>query len=79
MELGGPAVECQTRNQESLGSNPLCYHFEVWEFSFSAQCLTSLRCINEYLSIDGGGNVIKSSSRVIAARMLPREVDLVPE
>ena len=26
---GSSAVECRTRNQESLGWNPICYRFEV--------------------------------------------------
>ena len=29
------AVECQTRNQVSPGSNHLFYHLEVWAFSFT--------------------------------------------
>ena len=57
-EHGNSSVECRTRNLESPGSNPLCYRFEVWAFSFSPQCPSSLSCINEYLAVvDGGGNV----------------------
>ena len=52
---GCSAVECRTRNQESLGSNPHCCRFEVWAFSFSARCPSSLR--SEYLAIGSGGNV----------------------
>ena len=48
-------------------SNPLCYHFEVWAFSFSPRRPSSLSCINEYLTIDSGGNVNDWSPRVIAA------------
>ena len=50
-------VECRTRNRESPGSNPRCYRFEVWAFSFTSQRLSRLSCINEYLAIDSGGNV----------------------
>ena len=54
---GSSAVECRTRTRESPGSNPLCYRFEVWAFSFSPRCPSSISCINEYLAIDSGGNV----------------------
>ena len=47
-------VECRTRNREIPGSNPRCYRFEVWAFSFTSRRLS---CINEYLAIDSGGNV----------------------
>ena len=50
-------VECRTRNRESPGSNPRCYLFEVWAFSFTSRRLSRLSCINEYLAIDSGGNV----------------------
>ena len=50
-------VECRTRNRESPGSNPRCYRFEVWAFSFTSRRLSRLSCINEYLAIDSGGNV----------------------
>ena len=60
------AVECRIRNRESPGSNPLCYHFEVWAFSFSPQRPSSLSCINEYLTLDGGGNVSKYAFCIIA-------------
>ena len=50
-------VECQTRNRESPGSNPRCYRFEVWAFSFTSRRLSRLSCINKYLAIDSGGNV----------------------
>ena len=60
------------RMPDSQSSEPgfessLCYHFEVWAFWFSPRCLSPLSCINEYLAIDSGGNVIEYSSRVIAA------------
>ena len=35
VERGSSAVECRTRNQVSPGSNPLCYRFDDWAFSFS--------------------------------------------
>ena len=50
-------VECRTRNRESPGSNPRCYRFEVWAFSFTSRRLSRLSCINEYLAIDSSGNV----------------------
>ena len=75
--LGSSVVECRTRNRESPGSNPLCYRFEVWAFSFTSRRLSRLSCINEYLAIDSGGNV---SDLVLArncclARMLPGEAE----
>ena len=68
-------------NRESPSSNPLRCCFEALAFLFSPRRLSSLSCINEYLAIDGGGNV---SDLVVArncsvARMLPREVELVAE
>ena len=57
VEHDSSVVECRTRNQVSPGSNPICYRFEVWAFSFSYLCLSRLSCINEYLAIDSGGNV----------------------
>ena len=60
---------------------PLCYHFEVWAFSFSPRCPSLLNCINEYLTIDGGGNVsdLVFMHNCCMARMLPGEVELVSE
>ena len=57
VERGSSVVECRTRNRESPGSNPRCYRFEVWAFSFTSRRLSRLSCINEYLAIDSGGNV----------------------
>ena len=49
LERGSSVVECQTRNRESQGSNPLCYRFEVWIFSFSSRRLSPLGCkMTEY-------------------------------
>ena len=81
VEHGSSAVECRTHNQERPGSNPLGYHFEVWTFLFSPQCPSSLSCINEYLPIDGGGNVsdLVFAHNCCVARMLPRELELVSE
>ena len=78
---GSSEVECRTCNQESPGSNPLCYRFEDWAFSFSPRRPSSLSCINEYLATDSGGHV---SDLVVArnccmARMLPGEAELVSE
>ena len=60
-------IEWRTRNRESPGSNHLCYHFEVWAFSFSPRCPSSPSYVNEYLTIECGGNMSQKSSRVIAA------------
>ena len=57
LERGSSAVECRTRNRESPGSNPRCYRFEVWAFSFTSRRLSRPSCINEYLAIDSGGHV----------------------
>ena len=35
LERGSSAIECRTRNQVNPGSNPLCFRFEDWAFSFS--------------------------------------------
>ena len=80
MEHGYSVVECRTRNKVSLGSNPLCYRLEDWEFSFSplAPQLTQLcKCVG----IDSGGNV---SDLVVArnccmARIIAGEAELVSE
>ena len=45
----------------------LCHCFEVWAFSFPSQRPSSISCINEYLAIDGGGNMSENSSCLIAA------------
>ena len=50
-------VACRTRNRESPGTNPRCYRFEVWAFSFTSRRLSRLSCINEYMAIDSGENV----------------------
>ena len=55
MERSSSVVECRTRIRESPGSNPLCYRFEVWAFSFTSRHLSRLSCINEYLALDSGG------------------------
>ena len=77
VERSSSVVECRTRNRESPGSNPLCYRFEVWAFSFTSRRLSRLSCINEYLAIDSSGNV---SDLVLArncclARRLPGEAE----
>ena len=49
MERGRSAAECRTRNR--MGSNPLCYRFKVWAFSFSPRCLSPLswiKCVPGY-------------------------------
>ena len=72
-------MECRTRNQVSPGSNPLCYRFDDWAFSFSPLTPQLTQLYNEYLAVDSGGNV---SDVVVAlnccmTRMLPREAELV--
>ena len=81
MERGSSAVECRTRNREGPGSNPLCYRFEDWAFSFSQRHPSSLSCINEYLAIDSGENLgdLAYARNCCVARMLPNEVELVSE
>ena len=49
--LGSSAVGCRTHNCESPGSNPVCYRFNCWAFSFSPRRPSSLSYINEYLAI----------------------------
>ena len=79
-ERGSSVVECRSNKRESPGSNPLCYRFEVWAFSFSSRGLSRLSCINKYLAIDSGGHVSEQSLRnCCMARMLPREAELVSE
>ena len=51
------AIERTTVNRGSPGSNPLCYHFEVWPFSFYPRHPSPLSCVNVYLAIDSGGNM----------------------
>ena len=68
-------VECWSGNRQRSVSIPF------QPFSFYQRRPSPLSCINEYLAIDGGGNVIEWYSRYncCVARMLPREVELVPE
>ena len=54
-------VECRTRNQVSPGSNPPLLPFRRLGILFSS--LSSLRCINEYLATDSGGNVSDLQAR----------------
>ena len=69
VERGSSVVECRTRNQVSLGSNPPLLPF--------GRLSCRLNCINEYLAIDSGGH---ASDLVVArnccmARMLPGEAE----
>ena len=50
-------------------------------FSFYPRHPSSIKCINEYLAIDDGGNVsdLVFARNCCVARMLPREVKLVSE
>ena len=81
MERGSSVVERRTHNRESTGSSPLCYVTKIGHFRSLHWRPCWLSCINEYLAIDGGGNV---SDLVLArncclARMLPGEAELVSE
>ena len=56
-ERGSSVVECRTRNREGrVRITPLLQFREVWVFSFSPLCPSSLSCINEYRAIDSSGN-----------------------
>ena len=57
----------------------LCYRFEDWVFSFSP--LMPQLTQNEYLAIDGGGNVSDSvfARNCCMARMPSVEAELVSE
>ena len=70
-ERGSSVVECQSRNQKSPGSNPLCYPFKMWAFSFSPQCPRSLTCI--YTIICLTSVVVRKLQVAILARS-PREM-----
>ena len=67
MERGSSVVERRTRNQVSPGSNPHGINAPVDP------------CINEYLSIDSGGNVsdlvLARNCFIDMARMLPGEAE----
>ena len=65
-----------------MGSNaPFATVSNFRTCSFSPQRPSSLSCINEYLAIDGGGNVsdLAFARNCCVASMLPREVKLVSE
>ena len=79
VERGSSAVECRIRNRESPCSNPLCYRFTTWAFSFSPRHVSSLICINKYLRRWWKSGWIIFTLNCCVARMLPREVELVPE
>ena len=57
MERGGSQVEYRDFNRGNPGSNPFCYRFEARPFSFAPQRPNSPGCRNEYLAIDGDGNM----------------------
>ena len=79
VEHGSSVVEWRTCNQESPGSNPPIA--TVSTFGHLPQLPSPLSCINEYLAIDGGGNMsdLVSVCNYCMARMVPREVELVSE
>ena len=56
-----------SRNQESMCSNTLCYRSEVEIFTFSPRRPSSLSCIHYDLTIDSDGNGNELSSHAIAA------------
>ena len=75
VERGSSLVECRTRNQESLSSNPPLLPFRSLAFSFASRRLSRLSCI-----YDSGGHVSEESLRnCCMARMFPREAGLVLE
>ena len=55
MERGISVVECWTRNQMNVGSNPTIA--TVSKIGHFRSLHDDVHCINEYLAIDGGGNV----------------------
>ena len=56
MDRGSSVVECRTVNRESPGSNPP--FSAVSKFGhFRSLHYASVLSVNEYLAIDGGGNV----------------------
>ena len=57
LERGSSVGRMPDSQSRDPGSNPRCYRFEVWAFSFTSRRLSRLSCINEYLAIDSGGNV----------------------
>ena len=57
VERGSSVGRMPDSQSRDPGSNPRCYRFEVWAFSFTSRRLSRLSCINEYLAIDSGGNV----------------------
>ena len=78
VERGSSVVEFRTRNQVSPGSNPPLLPFGrlgIFLLSIAAPC--RLSCINEYLAIDSGGNVIDLvvARNCCLARMLPGEAE----
>ena len=81
----GKAVQAGKRGKElmtpgeSASSNPICYRFKVWAFLFSPRCPSPFNCINENLAMDDGRNSEVFMHNCCVARMLPREVKLVPE
>ena len=70
VERSSSVVERPTLKRDSPGSNPLCYYFEDWAFSFSPRRPSSLSCINEYPGIDSGGNGANSLRAVISISFL---------
>ena len=81
----GKAVQAGKRGKElmtpgeSASSNPICYRFKVWAFLFSPRRPSPFNCINENLAMDDGRNSEVFMHNCCVARMLPREVKLVPE
>ena len=76
------AVEFRTRNQVRPGSNPPLLPFRRFgNFCFLHWCPCWLSCIDEYLAVESGGNVIDLvvARNCCLARMLPGEDELVSE
>ena len=82
MERDSSAVECQTRNQVSPGSNPpLLLFWRLGIFVLSIDAPVDSAVLNEYLAIDSGENVsdLVVERNCCMARMLPGEAELVSE
>ena len=74
---GSSAVECRTRNLVSPGSNPPLLPFRRLGIFVLFTDVTVHSAVNEYLSIDSGGNMsdLVFARNCSVARMLPGEAE----
>ena len=81
VERGSSAVERQTHNLGSTGSNPPLLPFRSLGIFILSTMPQFTRLNNEYLGIDAGGNVsdLVLVRNCCMARMLPGEAELVSE